>query len=177
MLEAINVISTGFAIAGIIMLVFFITFIVNISLENMRNRNMKLPVILSAELFEDMILGLNQSKSDYIRKQDKVPEIVEETLGQALAIANKQKETDIDALIRVLSDPAKRIVFNILDIIEDNKVNLKDTDEVFSIIGAVMDLVKEYPEVKVELSNLSKEEYQIIFAVITEQIYEVKKNV
>ena len=84
----------------------------------------------------------------------------------------KMNDVKLENTLDALYNPVSKIIKEILSILEDGKVNLKDIGSFSGIINQLFKLRNLYPEVENEVKSLSKLEYQILASEVAGLVYD-----
>jgi len=87
-------------------------------------------------------------------------------LHNAIRLIEQKKalmnNTDIDTLVSVLSEDAKTIEQEIVNIYKDKKVNIKDVKSIFDVAVTLKRIYGKFEDSKKEITDLNKQEIKLL---------------
>ena len=100
------------------------------------------------------------------------PDIYRDLRSNLKNYSAKMNDVKLENTLDALYNPVSKIIKEILSILEDGKVNLKDIGSFSGIINQLFKLRNLYPEVENEVKSLSKLEYQILASEVAGLVYD-----
>lgn len=138
----------------------------------------KIPVVIeSRKNYEELSLALNSAVKALNDHGLSVPDNVMEARELTLAKLNQYKDMNIMNLVDVISSDVSRVADNVIAAVEDGKINLKDTDEAFRIIGSLADIVKKWKDMKEEVTDIDLKEAEILMATLFFEYQKMKGKI
>lgn len=130
-------------------------------------------IVVDQQLFSDMVTKLNQAEAE-LREGHEVRSVygLKPVLEKANKLLVEYNDFDIDRMVQACQEPLKRIIVNVLDAIEDGKINMNDVGNGYQIVRGVAHLAQALPEMGVEIQDLSQSEIEVLFIVALRAVYE-----
>lgn len=130
-------------------------------------QKMKIPLIIEErDSYDKLFEGIHAANNALIEADVPVPEkaLIAENIAKKTLV--KYSQYQISAMITILSDPARRIVENVISGMKDGKVNFGDIPEGIAIVSALSEIAKRLPEAGTEIENLNYDEVEIMLLVL-----------
>lgn len=136
-------------------------------------------VILNRNELDRIIYALDKLIKNEMVTKYTTPNVALEVKENLNNIKKLLNGINLENSIEALHSPIQIIVSEIIEIVEDGKINIKDIGNLSSIVNQLFRLRKLTPGIRTELSSLTRLEVQILASEIAGAVYdnltEVKK--
>lgn len=136
-------------------------------------------VILNRNELDKVIYALDKLIKNEVVNNHTTPNVALEVKENLNNIKKLLNGINLENSIEALHSPIQIIVSEIIEIVEDGKINIKDIGNLSSIVNQLFRLRKLIPGIRTELSSLTRLEVQILASEIAGAVYdnltEVKK--
>lgn len=154
MIEILENMTEAFAMLGLSMLLVF-WFLIWITLKLNKKRKIKMKRV---PIDYELIKEINDALAGIKNKNDKLM-VASEQLKEHI---EKLESKNIDTLLNAINNPGSRIIAETFQILEDNRITLKDSGPALRIISAISEIAKNFRDLKCEVNDLDGEEVEIL---------------
>jgi len=134
-------------------------------------------VVISKYNFDKLKLAFDKLVSDDYYNNNQMNPDYKELKTLLFNIKKDLEKVELENCSIALHNPISTIINEIILILEDGKVNLRDIGNFSNIISELFKLRDAVPKINKELSSLSRAEYQTIAAEIAGFVYDKAKGI
>lgn len=129
-------------------------------------------VVLNTKDFENLIFSFDNLIKTELSNNNNVSDMTLKAKENLKSIQKTIRSVNLSSTLDALDFPIQTIIKEIVEIVADGKINIKDIGSFTSIINQLFKLRKLAPEIENEIKSLSKLEVQILASEIAGAVYD-----
>ncbi len=129
-------------------------------------------VVLNTKDFENLIFSFDNLIKTELSNNNNVSDMTLKAKENLKSIQKTIRSVNLSSTLDALDFPIQTIIKEIVEIVADGKINIKDIGSFTSIINQLFKLRKLAPGIENEIKSLSKLEVQILASEIAGAVYD-----